>query len=105
MPRHARRDRATTGSTKTVSTLQEMALTNAVADFTMKVARPLIWYDVRKPWPKRVPGGTCFILRFSAGLIGVTAEHVITAFEEARKQAADIVSLLRTVRFDLAGAI
>lgn len=35
----------------------------------------------------------------------MTANHVIAAFERARGQAAEIISLLRTVRFDLAGAL
>ena len=87
-------------------TPQEMALANVVADFTRKVARPLIWHDVRKSWPKRLLGGTCFILRFDAGLIGVTAEHVIEEFEkEAKKPGTKIVCLLRTVLFDLTDAI
>jgi hypothetical protein len=77
-----------------------------VANLTMNVARPLVWYDVREPWPKRLLGGSCFILRFNMGLIGVTAEHVITAFEtEKKKRGAAIGCLLRTVPFDLTGAI
>jgi hypothetical protein len=79
---------------------------NEVANLTMKVARPLIWHDVRESWPKRLLGGSCFILRFDVGLIGVTAEHVITAFEaEKEKRGSAIGCLLRTVPFDLTGAI
>jgi hypothetical protein len=85
---------------------QDFALfQKAVADLTMKVARPLIWHDVRESWPKRLLGATCFILRFDAGLIGVTAEHVIRAFEEAQKQGGETVSPPRTVHFDLTGSI
>jgi hypothetical protein len=81
-------------------------LLNEVATLTMKVARPLIWHDVRESWPKRLLGGTCFILRFDVGLIGITAEHVITAFEtEKEKRGAAIGCLLRTVPFDLTSAI
>ena len=81
-------------------------LLNEVATFTMKVARPLIWHDIREPWPKRLLGGSCFILRFDVGLIGVTAEHVITAFEaEKEKRGSAIRCLLRTVPFDLTSAI
>jgi hypothetical protein len=81
-------------------------LEEKVTAFTMKVARPLIWHDVREPWPKRLLGGTCFILRFDGGLIGITADHVIGAFEaEKEKRGAAIVFLLRTVPFDLTGAI
>jgi hypothetical protein len=88
-----------------MTTLQEMALVKAVADFTMKVARPLLWYDVRAPWPTHLPGGTCFIIRFNRGLIGVTANHIVTAFEKAKRRTGETVSLLRTARFDLSGAI
>jgi hypothetical protein len=81
-------------------------LLNAVATFTMKVARPLIWHDDRESWPKLLLGGSCFILRFNVGLIGVTADHVIAAFEtEKEKRGAAISCLLRTVPFDLTGAI
>jgi hypothetical protein len=81
-------------------------LLNEVATFTMKVARPLIWYDLRESWPKRLLGGSCFILRFDLGLIGVTAEHVITAFEaEREKRGAAIGCLLRTIPFELTDAI
>ena len=76
-----------------------------VTALTMKVARPLVWHDVQQTWPKRLSGGSCFILRFDAGLIGVTAEHVIKAFEGAKIQAASTICLLRTVRFDLTGTI
>lgn len=86
-------------------TPQEIALANEVAAFTMKVARPLIWHDVQESWPKPLLGGTCFILRFDAGLIGVTAEHVIKAFEEAKKPGTKIVCLLRTVLFDFTDVI
>jgi hypothetical protein len=70
------------------------------------VARPLIWHDLRESWPKRLLGGSCFILRFDEGLIGVTAEHVVGAFEaEKEKPGAAISCLLGTVPFDLTGAI
>jgi hypothetical protein len=81
-------------------------LLNAVATFTMKVARPLIWHDLRESWPKLLLGGSCFILRFNVGLIGVTADHVIATFKtEKEKRGAAISCLLRTVPFDLTGAI
>ena len=71
----------------------------------MKVARPLVWHDARQSWPKRLLGGSCFILRFDAGLIGVTAEHVIKAFEKTQIEGTSTVCLLRTVLFDLTGRI
>lgn len=86
-------------------TPQERTLTDEVANLTMKAALPLVWHDPREPWPKRLPGGTCFALRFEDRLIGVTAEHVIRAFEDAKREASPLESLLRTVRLDLPKAI
>ena len=84
---------------------EELVLYERVAALTLKSARPLIWHDVRAPWPKRLLGGTCFILRFDAGLIGVTAAHVVEAFEEVVRRNPNVVSLLRTVCFDLTSAL
>jgi hypothetical protein len=84
---------------------EELALHERMAALTLKSARPLIWHDVSEPWPKRLLGGTCFILRFNAGLIGITAAHVVGAFEEAVRRNFNVVSLLRTVHFDLKNAI
>lgn len=75
------------------------------AEHTMRVARPLFWHDTYKPWPKKLAGGSCFVLRFADGLVGVTANHVVTAFESARAEQARTVCLLRTVVLDLSTAL
>jgi len=85
--------------------LEERRQLEYIANLTMKVARPLIWHDVREPWPKRLNGGTCFILRFNTCLIGVTAEHVIKAYEDAKRLNDQTLCLLRTIPFDLSNAI
>jgi hypothetical protein len=86
-------------------TPEKMALYKEVTALTMKVARPLVWHDVGEPYPKRLLGGTCFVLRFHAGLIGITAAHVIRAFEDAKKQDTKTECLLRTVPIDIVEAI
>ena len=53
-------------------------LLSEVTALSRKVARPLVWHDLRESWPKRLLGGSFFILRYDVGLIGVTAEHVVT---------------------------
>jgi hypothetical protein len=75
------------------------------SQLTMGVARPLFWTDIRAPWPKRLSGATCFVLRFNVGLIGITADHVIRAFERAAREAHEIVAMLRTARLDLTRAL
>jgi hypothetical protein len=44
-------------------------------------------------------------LRFDVGLVGVTANHVITAFEKAVRHAGETVAMLRTARLDLTDAL
>lgn len=80
-------------------------LRQEVSELAMAVARPLIFLDTREPWPKRLCGGSCFILRFDAGLIGVTANHVIDAFEQASAADSNVICLLRTEKIDLLAAI
>jgi hypothetical protein len=67
----------------------------------MEVARPLFWTDARARWPKRLDGTTCFLLRFDKVLVGVTADHVIRAFERAQLRASETIAMLRTARLDL----
>jgi hypothetical protein len=47
----------------------ETALHKQIADLTMNVARPLLCINTHEEWPKRLYGGSCFILRFDAGLV------------------------------------
>ena len=82
-----------------------MSLIDDVGLLTMQVARPLLWHDQRAPWPKRLTGGSCFVLRFDAGLIGITADHVIKAYEQAKCQMREPICLLRTVRLNLMEAL
>jgi hypothetical protein len=84
---------------------QERALQKAVSEITMKIARPLVWHKVREPWPKRLLGGTCFIIRFDTGLVGITADHVVREFEKDKRSGEEIVCQLRTVPLDLTSAI
>jgi hypothetical protein len=91
-----------------VSTTAEepRAVRDEVAALTLKVARPLIWHDRTKGWPKRLDGATCFFLRFDEGVIGVTSNHVVSAFESALDANPSTVCQLReSPAFDLPAAI
>lgn len=82
------------------------AVHKEIAALTLQVARPLIWHDRTEGWPKQLDGGTCFFLRFERGIIGITANHVISAFESAVVANPNTVCQLRnSPAFDLAGAI
>ena len=84
---------------------QQMPTPEEASRLTMEVARPLFWTDARTPWPKRLDGATCFLLRFDKGLVGITANHVVRAFEQAERRAGQTVAMLRTARLDLTGAL
>ncbi|WP_146220723.1 hypothetical protein, partial [Gluconacetobacter entanii] len=88
-----------------IATPEERDLYQAVSDLTLKIARPLIRYNDKKSWPKPLSGGSCFILRFDCGLIGVTANHVVEVFEADREESVSNACLLRTVPFDLLNKI
>ncbi len=76
-----------------------------VADFTLKVCTPLYWHDRRVPFPKKVEGASCFILRFPDRLVGVTAAHVVDAYQTARTLTETLVCQLRLMPFALHDAI
>jgi hypothetical protein len=82
-----------------------MSLIDDVGRLTMQVARPLLWHDLKEPWPKRLRGGSCFALRFDTGIIGITADHVIKAYELAQREMREPICLLRTVRLNLLEAL
>src|SRR5208282_6444828 len=76
------------------------------AAFTLKIACPLVWHDRRQGSPKVVEGATCFFLQFETQFIGVTADHVIKAYEAASEANRNLVCQLRTSRpFDLVNSI
>lgn len=68
----------------------------ALAEFTHSTAAPIIWHDRTKKSPKRIYGATCFFLRFPDKIIGVTADHVVEAFNAALKSNGNIVCQIRT---------
>lgn len=88
-------------STPYVATPDEKLLHGRVADLTMKVARPFVWLVGRGRNTRFLSGGTCFVLRFCDGLVGVTAEHVVAALEHKRETDGPIVGLFRTTPLDL----
>ena len=84
----------------------ELALAEAVSDFTLKVASPIIWHDTTAGWPRRIYGGTCFFLRFASGIVGVTANHVMEALQNAIVRNRKTICQIRTSRpVDLPGLV
>jgi hypothetical protein len=53
-----------------------------IAAFTLRVCKPLYWHDRNLAWPKKVRGASCFIVRFPAKLMMITADHVYASYLE-----------------------
>jgi hypothetical protein len=75
------------------------------ADFTLRICAPLYWHDRTLPFPKELRGGSCFFLRFGAGLVGVTANHVLEIYRAKLKQTPNVVCQLRLMPFALNDAV
>lgn len=78
---------------------------NEIAQFTLKVCTPLCWHDRKALFPKPVNGASCFVLRFPDRLVGITAAHVVAAYDEARQTIPNFVCQLRMMEFRLHEAI
>lgn len=76
-----------------------------IADFGLKVCIPLYWHDRAVRWPKRVRGASCFAIRFSDRIVGITAAHVLEEYRSDRLQTATLVCQLGNAEFDLNGAV
>ena len=74
----------------------ELGLAETLTDFTLKVANPIIWHDRTAGWPRPIYGGTCFFLRFPNGIIGVTANHVMEALQNAIVGNCNTICQIRT---------
>lgn len=85
---------------------EPLSVQEEISAFTLKIACPLLWHDKTEAWPKRLDGATCFFLRFSARTIGVTANHVVDAFQIAAAANSNIICQLRnSPAFNLPAAI
>ena len=73
-----------------------MALAEALTNFTLRIANPLVWHNRMDGWPRRIYGGTCFFLRFANGIVGITANHVVEALENATADNSQIICQIRT---------
>jgi hypothetical protein len=76
-----------------------------IADFTLRICTPIYWHDRTLPFPKELRGGSCFFLRFGAGLVGVTANHVLEIYRAKLKQTPNVVCQLRLMPFALNDAV
>jgi hypothetical protein len=81
------------------------AFRREIAAAGLRYARPICWHDNNRTFPKEIIGASCFILRFSTGLVGVTAAHVVRAFQKAMAATPSLVCQLHLMPFDLDGAL
>lgn len=72
---------------------------------TQRCCMPLYWHDRTLPWPKKVTGGSCFVLKFPERLVLVTAAHVFRAYEEAARHTPSTVCQVRLFPLDLSSRL
>jgi len=57
-----------------------------IAQAALRWGRPVWWYDWGQPFEKlEITGATCFVLKFKARYVGVTAAHVVKEILKARQ--------------------
>ncbi len=76
-----------------------------VVRFTNSVCAPIAWHRVDDTTKTPFPGGSCFFLRFSDRIVGVTANHVITAYHGARVKAPQLPFQISKLTFDIDAAL
>ena len=57
-----------------------------ITQAALRWGRPVWWYDWGQPFEKlEITGATCFVLKFKARYVGVTAAHVVKEILKARQ--------------------
>lgn len=74
-------------------------------DLAAKTCGPIYWHDVTVPAPKPLRGGSCFVLRFPSRLVGITAAHVVSAYERNASDVSTLICQFWRMPFDLRGAV
>jgi hypothetical protein len=80
-------------------------MARAVCDLALAYCAPIYWHDITASWPRVVRGGTCFFLKFEKGVIGVTANHVLTEFLDTARSTASLACQIGDRAFDFASAV
>jgi len=76
-----------------------------LANYTLRVAKPLFWHDSSRGWPKPLIGGTAFVLDFGNAIVGVTAAHVVAEFRRTKQEIPATVCRLCDTTLDLESSI
>jgi len=76
-----------------------------ILKMTRRFCALLCWHEGRLGFPKKIVGGSSFVLRFKECCFGVTAAHVVSQYIESRKISSSIVSQIGNSPIDIDGAI
>jgi hypothetical protein len=72
----------------------------AIADSLLPYCISLFWHDSAAGWPRRIRGGSCFVLHIGDRFIGVTAAHVIEALQRDRSSTGGLFCQLGKTGYD-----
>jgi hypothetical protein len=71
---------------------------DAIAAFMLYVARPFYWHNGASTGNPNVRGASAFILKFGDRFIGVTANHVLQAYLDAKAENPGLICQLSNGR-------
>jgi hypothetical protein len=83
---------------------QHRELLKSIQQFIVNSCKIIYWHDPGG-FSKSLPGGCCFIIRFPAKLVGITADHVVEAYHKAKAQAPTLACQLWNIGFELSDRI
>jgi hypothetical protein len=72
----------------------------AISQRVLPYCISLFWHDTALPWPRRIRGGSCFVLHIGDHFIGVTAAHVIEELQRDRSETGGLVCQLGGTGYD-----
>lgn len=76
-----------------------------IADFTLKVGRPLYWHDAMAPWPRLIRGASCFTVRTRQRAFGITAAHVVHSFQTDLAETPTLICQIANAELDLRNTV
>jgi hypothetical protein len=76
-----------------------------VREHLLRRVMPIYWHRANAPWPRELRGGSCFAVRTSSELFGVTAAHVIRAFEVDSQRSGPLIIQLCGATFNIEAAL
>jgi hypothetical protein len=80
--------------------IDQLERARAISQSLLPHCISLFWHDTAASWPRRLRGGSCFVLHIGGRFIGVTAAHVIEELQQDRSITGGLVCQLGGTGYD-----